>query len=349
MSRVLTAVFLFIALTGLTAAQTDTTTTTAATAADATSKLSVADWLAKAAQTVRTGDYRGVMVYLRQDQLDTLRIVHRFHDGIEQERLLAMTGRPREIIRNGSRVVTILPQDKVVLITHQKKRGSLLTRVGRFVSKQMQAHYRMQVLDSRRLANRPARVISIEPRDAYRYGYRIVIDEKTFLPLKLNLVSGEHVLEQLMFTEIAYPKDIPDSAFRPSYDLDGFRVIDHQPARQQADDAAPAIAQTRWRLTKLPPGFELVEAGLRRTSGGQAVRQLLFSDGVATVSAFVAPAGVPNPLLGATTMGAVNAFGRKAGAYHITVVGQVPALTVRMIAENLVHVDGRTARAGDHP
>lgn len=341
MSRVATAVFLLVALTGLSAAPA----AAPATPDSNNSQLSVADWLAKAAQTVRTGNYRGVMIYLRSDQLDTLRVVHRFHDGVEQERLLSMTGRPREIIRHGGRVVSILPEDKVILITHQKQRGSLLTRVSRFVSEQMQAHYRMEVLDAHRLAGRPGRVISIEPRDDYRYGYRIVIDQKTYLPLKLNLVYRDQVLEQLMFTQIAYPEHIPDSAFQPSYDIDGFRVIDHQSVRQTK--GTPPIMESRWRTTRLPPGFELVETGMRRTSGGQAVRQLLFSDGVATVSAFLAPAGVPNPLIGATTMGAVNAFGRKAGNFHITVVGQVPAVTVRMIAENLVHVEGQTARAGD--
>lgn len=179
----------------------------------------VGHWLAKAAQAVRTGSYRGVMVYLRNSQLDTLRVVHRFQDNVEQERLVALTGRPREIIRHGSRVVSILPANKVVLITHQQKRGSLLARVSRFSSKRMQAHYELRLLGSRRLANRPTRIISIRPRDKYRYGYRILIDKQTYLPLKLNLIYDQHVLEQLMFTEINYPKHIPNSAFEPTYDI----------------------------------------------------------------------------------------------------------------------------------
>lgn len=333
MSRTLTAfcfLFVLVGAPGGYAAQ------------EASAQMSVADWLAKAAHTVRAGSYRGVMVYLRQEELDTLRIVHRYHNGVEQERLLAMTGRPREIIRNGSRIVSILPADQVVLITHQKKRGNkLLSRVGQFASEAMQAHYRMAVLGSRRLADRPTSVISIQPRDEYRYGYRILIDKKTYLPLKLNLVYQGKVLEQLMFTEIAYPENILDSAFEPTYDIDEFRVINHK----SVQTGGSSIRRTRWRMTRMPPGFELVETGMRTTSGGQAVRQLLFSDGVATVSAFISPAHVPNPLVGGTTMGAVNAFGRKAGDYHITVVGEVPAATVRVIAENLVHVDGTTANA----
>lgn len=336
MSRTLTAFFLLFALTG-------TTTAYAASSTASSQELSVAQWLANAARTVRTGSYRGVMVYLRKDQLDTLRVVHRYSNGVEQERLLALSGRPREIIRHGSRVVSILPANKVVLITHHEERSNLLSRISRFTSDRMRAHYRMEVLGERRLAGRPTRVISIHPRDQYRYGYRILIDQKTYLPLKLNLIYDQQVLEQLMFTEIAYPEHIAESAFEPSYDIDDFRVIDHKAMKV----GNPPIMNTHWRLTELPPGFELVESGIRNTPNGPAVRQMLFTDGVATVSAFIAPADVPKPLIGGTTMGAVNAFGRAAGEYHITVVGEVPAVTVRMIAENLVYTGQTTANAGN--
>lgn len=334
--RTLSAFFLLFILTGTGGAY-------AAATASSDTQTNIAQWLARAAHAVRMGSYRGVMVYLRQEQLDTLRVVHRYHNGIEQERLLALTGRPREIIRHGSRVLSILPANEVVLITHHRQRKSLLGRVGRFSSHSIRAHYDMQVLGSRRLANRPTRVISIQPEDKYRYGYRILIDKKTYLPLKLSLMYQDKVLEQLMFTEIAYPEHIPASAFEPSYDIDDFRVINHK-ARQVESSG---IAQTHWRATQLPPGFELVQSGVRSTPTGQVVRQMLFSDGVATVSAFIAPADIPKPLIGGTTMGAVNAFGLKTGSYHITAVGEVPAVTVRVIAKHLVRQGTTTASAGD--
>src|SRR5699024_10398011 len=158
------------------------------------------------------------------------------------------------------------------------------------------------------------------------------------------LVNGEQVLQQIMFTRVEYPEQIPDDAFRPSYDLDNYRVIDHKPVTV----GGAQIMQVEWHMKELPPGFKLVETGMRTSSGGQAVRQILFSDGVATVSAFVSAADVPNPLIGGTTMGAVHAYGRKTGEYHITVVGEVPAATVKMIAENLVRNGSRRAGKSGH-
>src|SRR5699024_12688453 len=98
-SRTLAAFFLLFVLIGAAAAET--------TASDAPSSPSADDvgkWLVKAANAVRTGTYRGVMVYLRQNELDTLRVVHRFHDDVEHGRRVAVSGRPRESMRPAGRV-----------------------------------------------------------------------------------------------------------------------------------------------------------------------------------------------------------------------------------------------------
>src|SRR5699024_6298364 len=97
------------------------------------------------------------------------------------------------------------------------------------------------------------------------------IDRETHLPLKLNLMDGKQVLQQIMFTQVQYPDAIPDQAFKPTYDISDYRVIDHKPATADGD---AAIMQVRWHAKSLPPGFEQVETGMRTTSGGQAVQQL---------------------------------------------------------------------------
>ncbi|MCK5387168.1 MAG: MucB/RseB C-terminal domain-containing protein, partial [Gammaproteobacteria bacterium] len=43
-------------------------------------------------------------------------------------------------------------------------------------------------------------------------------------------------------------------------------------------------------------------------------------------------------LLGGSTMGAVNAYGRAVGKYHVTVVGEVPHATVKMIGDSVEHI-----------
>lgn len=306
---------------------------------DTSSEGSVYELLGRASHAVRGENYRGVLVYLREGQLDTLRVIHRLTDGIEQERLVSLTGQPREVIRRGGVVTSILPNNEVVLIS-RRKRESLLGSVAQFSAERMRAHYRVSDMGERRLADRTGRLIRIEPLDDYRYGYRMLIDRQTSLPLKLDLVSGNDVLEQLMFTQIEFPKDIADSEFEPGYDITGFRVVKHQAVEVEGKP----VPEDAWQPTNLPPGFELAEDGVRQVTQDGYVRQMLFTDGVATVSAFIAPSGLRKPLDGATTMGAVNAFGHVVADTQITVVGEVPAATVKQIARNLV----RETKAADN-
>ena len=323
MTRALSAflwLFVFSALAGV-----------AHAADDAPSESSITDLLGRASQAVRSENYRGILVYLREGQLDTLRVIHRYSDGLEQERLVSLTGQPREVIRRGGVVTSILPNNEVVLISRHK-RESLLGSVAQFSADRMREHYSVSDMGQRRLADRIGRLVRIEPRDGFRYGYRMLIDEQTQLPLKLDLMRDSDVLEQLMFTQIEFPETIPESEFEPGYDIEGFRVVKHQ-AVQVEDKPVPEDA---WQPTELPPGFELAEDGVRRVTETAYVRQMLFTDGVATVSAFIAPAGLRKPLEGATTMGAVNAFGHVVDDTQITVVGEVPAITVKQIARNLV-------------
>lgn len=294
-------------------------------------------WLAQASQAVRTTNYQGVLVYLRDGSVDTLRIVHRYRDGVERERLVSLSGEPREVLRHESEVTSVLPERRVVMVAQHPREG-LLSKFGRYADGGLSEHYAFRELGKARLADRLCRVVMLEPKDQYRYGYRLMIDKQTHLPLKLDLLGEEGVLEQLMFTQIEFPERIPDEALAPSFDTEGFRWVRHRPMEVQGGEAE----RDAWEVSDVPAGFELAEDGFRRVGNGVA-RQLLFTDGIATVSAFIAR-GEGRGFTGGTTMGAVNAYGRRDGEYQITVVGEVPEITVRYIAEHLQRRAGGVAK-----
>ncbi|HSP01368.1 MAG TPA: MucB/RseB C-terminal domain-containing protein, partial [Thioalkalivibrio sp.] len=64
----------------------------------------------------------------------------------------------------------------------------------------------------------------------------------------------------------------------------------------------------------------------------------VLSDGLATVSVFISRAGLDDLYMGVTQSGALHAMAVPAGEYQITVVGEVPEPTVRMIADSVRHV-----------
>ena len=70
--------------------------------------------LQRIAQGSRQLTYSGVFVYRSGDRVDTSRIAHAVSDGVEIERIEALDGSPREVVRIGSEVKCFLPEDKLL-------------------------------------------------------------------------------------------------------------------------------------------------------------------------------------------------------------------------------------------
>ena len=82
----------------------------------------------------------------------------------------------------------------------------------------------------------------------------------------------------------------------------------------------------------------------------EPVEHMVFTDGLATVSAFMAPQGAPRKLKGLSRMGAVTVYARMVDDFHVTVVGEVPEATVEQIAGQLkLSPETSQAPAPDEP
>ena len=95
-----------------------------------------------------------------------------------------------------------------------------------------------------------------------------------------------------------------------------------------------------WQVMKVPEGFVPgVQRHHNMTVSAMPVEHFMYSDGLSSVSVFVEKKMKSSKnLSGGSTMGAVNAYGRDVGDYHVTVVGEVPYATVKMIADSVEHV-----------
>jgi sigma-E factor negative regulatory protein RseB len=199
---------------------------------------------------------------------------------------------------------------------------------------QLAAYYNFKDLGEGRIAGYPSKIIGVMPRDRYRYGYRLWLDEHTGMLLRSDLVDNHgRTVERVMFTSLQYPKSIPDAELQATEIKPGF-IWNIQ---GDSEKLSPAEARVDWQATRLPPGFALSLKDVQRVAGvSQPVRHLVYSDGLASVSVFAEANGPGrNALIGPSQMGAVNAFGRQVGDHHLTIVGEVPAATVELIAESM--------------
>lgn len=282
-------------------------------------------------------DYKGTFVYLHGGEVETMRIIHRAGARGSEQKLRFLSGPAREVIRRNSTIQCILPSKELVLVSEYHSRSSFPVLLPKGTdAAALKKHYELQRVGEQRIAGHPCVVIAVKPKDQYRYGYRLWLDKKTHLLLRSELVStaGE-MLERVMFTNITAPADIAPKALKPTIDVSGFTRISGSGMVSEVKQPKVEVTVT---VSDVPPGYRLMVNEMQRLhKTGELVRHMVFSDGLASLSIFAAPYRHDETVLhGLSQRGAVNAYGRVVNGYQITVVGEVPAKTVRMVAESVV-------------
>ncbi len=285
----------------------------------------------KMSQAVRTTNYDGVFIYRHERQTDSMRLIHRGAPGPEQERLISLTGKPREVIRDGDTVTCIYPEDQAVMVARAKPRSYVvqLTEPAENYAKS----YAFDLAGEDRVAGRDVWIVGIHPMDVYRYGYQLWIDKESYLPLKTELRSrSATTIEEVMFTQLSILPVIPDALLEPGIAGQGFTWF-HAAA---AEDRGPAIGG-KWRVTWMPEGFRISHHERRSlVASGDPVDHLVYTDGVASVSVFVERLHDAAPQLGPQRIGGISAFGKLEQGHQITAVGEVPPATVQRMANSVV-------------
>jgi sigma-E factor negative regulatory protein RseB len=315
------------------------------------------EWLTRMENALASRNYQGVFVHEHSGQTETLRIVHRVGEGAAvEERIISLDGSAREFIRRGGELICYLPDQRLVLVEQSQDSGLLLAELRR-LDVAASGQYRISELPGTRISGRDAHVIAVEPRDQFRYGYRLWIDEKSAMPLKTQLRGGSgEVVEQIVFTELTLPRQVPDALLAAQTDATGFRWQRHMVA-----SAAPVVDASQsgaWAASDLPPGFRMTVRATQTMPGSSTpVTHLVFSDGLASVSVFVeqgpAPAATaagsaaqPDAKSGGddmTRVGSSSAYSTTGKGYRVTAIGEVPPDTVRAIASSMLSNTPRPA------
>jgi sigma-E factor negative regulatory protein RseB len=288
-------------------------------------------WLDKMNRAVEELNYRGTFVHLLEGTTERLSIVHRNADGRSGERILSLDDVGREIIRQGDEVQCILPDRRVVLLEERKDLNPLVAALPSY-SAEIELHYELTLRSSARVANRAAQMLEIKPRDEFRYGYMLWLDQETAMPLRSQLIDDKGVVvEQILFTEIELPDSIPAEALAATIDTTGFTML-------RPPESSPLSEEIPWRAAAVPGGFKLSVATQSPIAGSETpVEHLVYSDGLATVSVFIEDPNTKAEVSeGFSTMGSTNAFSLTLRGRKVTAVGEVPRQTVRTIASSLV-------------
>lgn len=285
------------------------------------------DVLRKMGDAMRLLNFQGTVVFLRNGKLEAMKYFHAAKNGAQQERLISLNSPLREVIREAHTVSCHFKAAKQMVIDYRPFEHSFLVDLPDNFDL-LDEVYSFSLAGEENIAMLPAYIVVIYPRDNLRYIRKIWVEKNYFLPLKVMVfdLNGQ-ALEQTVFTDLQV-KDSISFASSPVAVRSGERDKE-----SLQDSAAPPA---KFSIKKMPSGFR--EVYFARTpmhhNLGQPVDHMVLSDGFSTVSVYMENKSMfVEP--GLHTIGAVNAYGLPVGDFELTVMGEVPAATVKQIAEQI--------------
>lgn len=285
------------------------------------------DWLRRIYQATESLSYSGTFVYQQGDSSETLRIT-RFADsrgGVEK--LEALDGSPREVVRELDTVKCYLPDTQTVKVDRRVDQRGFPALLPQQIER-LADNYGAALAGTGRVAGLEAREIVLAPRDGFRYRYRLWAHVATGMLLKAAVLDDKGVtVEQFTFTQFK-PGRVTREKLKPSYAASKWRVQD--------DASAPAnLAEDGWTLSAEIMGYRKVAEVKRRLGESRRVGQVVYSDGLAAISVFIEQRrDEPDQMqAGLAGKGAVNLYSREIAGHVVTAVGEAPAVSVQGIAD----------------
>lgn len=308
-------------------------------------------------------NFSGVYVVSAGGSMSSARLVHYCNGSDQIDKIEGLDGQMRRVYRHNDLVHVLWPQSQEASIEPRELVGRLpgpaaaVARRPGFAASAASAVssaaatdtgtgdvYEASLTREDRVAGYEAQVITLKPRDAYRYPQRWWVERETGLLLRNDLLGPKgEVLESAGFSELQIGvKPHRRQLLQEMHNLQGYRVLQPQFTRT-------TLEQEGWTLRRALPGFRL-HACVRRTpprphgaapdttpsDPSSTMLQAIYTDGLMHVSLFIeAYDGARHNGDNPAVFGATRVNSRRDGDWWITAVGEVPALTLQAFLQGL--------------
>jgi sigma-E factor negative regulatory protein RseB len=289
-------------------------------------------WLQRASHASRNASYAGIFVHNNGERTSTVRITHVNIAGDEHERIEALDGPPYEIVRRNEEMFGYFPDAKTVRLD-RRVNARFFPSIFRASPDVIAASYDLKLGKTERVLGYDCQWIRLEPKDGMRYSQRLCAEVGSGLVIRAKVLNDQNrVIEQYTFTDLKLGPHVARNDVKSIFEARVKQWITDSQPREEAKGV-----ETGWAVTNPPAGFSKITE-LRRTLPGrtQPVSQLIFSDGLASLSVFVEPnAGPARTGESSTEDGTTSFFVRPMGDHLVTVLGEVPLAAAQQVARSV--------------
>ena len=297
------------------------------------------DWLLRMHESSKKRAYIGTYVVSSGGAMSAAKVWHLCEGDQQIERVETLTGAPRSIFRHNDKVVTFMPEQKIVR-TEKRELSGTFPELVQSPNNKIADFYLLKTEGVERVAGLDADVVVLQPKDNLRFGYRVWTEQKKGLVVKLQTLDIDgKLLEQAAFSELQLDAPVKmDKLMQMMGRVGGYR------------EERPVLVKTTakaegWILKSAVAGFAPISCYKRPNAGAGSngiststdePMQWIFSDGLASVSLFVEPFDRQrHDKETSAVMGATQSISKQLGSYWLTVMGEVPMQTLRLFASGL--------------
>lgn len=288
------------------------------------------DWLQKMATAAQKLNYTGTFTYQSDGSSETSRITHLVDALGEQEKLEVLDGSPREVVRSNDEVRCFLPEDKTVIVEQRGQYKSFPALLPAAVG-DLGEHYVVRKGGVARVAGLNSQLVTLEPKDALRYGRQLWADVDSGLILRARTVNERNeTIEQFFFNQIQINGIIDRKSLKPRFETEGKAWRIHNARASQSLSAGGD-----WQFKTPVPGFRKSAGMKRQAPGGAETTHFVFSDGLASISVFIEPLADSKAEQATYSVGAINVYKRVSGRHLLTILGEVPMATLKRLGDGM--------------
>ena len=283
-------------------------------------------WLARIHDAAARANYVGTMVNSTGTSVVSSRVGHYCEGRNTLERVDALDGEPRSMLRVNDEVRTLWPRYRVAVIEPADPRASFPALVSGN-EKHIPEYYELHVQPPERIAGHDADRLLLKARDDSRFDHVIWADHATGLLLRVDVQVAGRTLESSGFSDVNIGVK-PDAAavYAELHRADGYHIV--RPATEHTKLEAEGWTM---QASLLPAGFLALDCVRRALAmpgeaAGQAkVLQAIWTDGITHVSLFIEPFQPQRHRSeGLTVIGATHTLTRRVNDMWLTAVGDVP-------------------------
>ena len=279
------------------------------------------------AKTVKQSNFNASFVVVKgRNNIEPYAWRHSNFNGTELEHLSLLDGAGVEMFRVGNVVTYFEPQNNPYSLYSASLAGPIPSIIFNDIT-ELESSYHFALGGKSRISGRVAQLVRIEAKDQSKFSYWLWLDGQSYLPLKAAYVSASgEIVEQLQMTNVSFTE-------QPSQELIEMSQ-QNLPAPVAAAPEEQSIAT--WQVGGLPEGFKLVKSERQTLNlNGELADYYLFSDGLVEVSVFIQRPLANNGRSKALSAGATTVFIHQAAGYEVSVIGKLPPMTAKSVAESV--------------